>query len=138
MNDYPQRPLILVIDDEPEVLGDVASLLTGAGYECHCCGSTETALQSARSTPPDLIICDVCLDGQSGRKLCRQIKRDHALQDLPVMFLSGGQIPDVNPRSHTPAEACCPRKPLNPDVLMELVDKALWMPHLVAPGLARC
>jgi len=136
MNDYQQQPLILVIDDEPEVLGEVAAVMNGAGYACHCCGTAEAAIQSARSTTPDLIICDINLDGRSGLELCEQIKQDDALCDVPVMFLSGAQIPDIIRRSHAVGGAYYLRKPFDPDVLMELVDKALWMPHLVSRHVA--
>ena len=131
MNDYLQQPLILVIDDEPEVLGEVAAVLSGAGYACHCCGTAEAALQAARSTTPDLIISDINLDGQSGLELCEEIKRADALSDVPVMFLSGAKVPDIIRRSHAVGGTYYLRKPFDPDVLMELVDKALWMPHLV-------
>ncbi|NQT12426.1 MAG: response regulator [Planctomycetes bacterium] len=132
MNDYLQQPLILVIDDEPEVLGEVASVLSSAGYSCHCCGTAEAALQAARSTTPDLIISDINLDGQNGLELCEQIKQADSLCDVPVMFLSGAQVPDIIRRSHAVGGTYYLRKPFDPDVLMELVDKALWMPHLVS------
>ena len=131
MNAYQQQPLVLVIDDEPEVLGEVAAVLASAGYVCHCCGTAEAAVRFARSTTPDLIISDINLNGQSGLELCEQIKEDEALRSVPVMFLSGAQIPDIIRRSHAVGGAYYLRKPFDPDVLMELVDKALWMPHLV-------
>ena len=131
MNAYQQQPLVLVIDDEPEVLGAVAAVLASAGYVCHCCSNAEAAVRFAQSTTPDLIISDINLDGQSGLDLCEQIKEDAALRSVPVMFLSGAQIPDIIRRSHAAGGAYYLRKPFDPDVLMELVDKALWMPHLV-------
>ncbi|MHC4402650.1 MAG: response regulator [Planctomycetota bacterium] len=127
-----QQPLILVIDDEPEVLGDVASVLAGAGYACRLCGTPDSALEFARSTPPDLILCDINLGGQSGLDLCEQIKADEPLRHIPVMFLSGVQIPDIIRRSHAAGGTYYLRKPFDPEVLVELIDKALWMPHLVA------
>jgi len=137
MNDYPQQPVILVIDDEAEVLDEVAAVLASAGYTCHCCSSGEAALQFARSTAPDLIISDINLDGQSGLDLCERIKEDESLKGLPVMFLSGAQIPDVIRRSHAVGGTYYLRKPFDPDVLVELVDKALWMPHLIERHVAR-
>ncbi len=137
MNPSPQQPFILVIDDEPEVLGEVASVLARAGYAIHCCGTAEAAVQFARSTTPDLIICDINLQGQSGLELCQKLKADDALCDVPVMFLSGAQIPDIIRRSHAVGGAYYLRKPFDPDVLIELINKALWMPHLVTEHVAR-
>ena len=90
------------------------------------------AVRFARSTTPDLIISDINLNGQSGLELCEQIKEDEALKDVPVMFLSGAQIPDIIRRSHAVGGTYYLRKPFDSEVLVELVEKALWMPHLVS------
>lgn len=131
MNSFPQQPLVLVIDDEPEVLGQVAAVLGGAGYATRCCGSPDAALELARGNTPDLIISDVNPGGQSGLELCERMKADPALADVPVMFLSATQIPDIIRRSDSLGGTYHLRKPFDSDVLMELVDKALWVrPHV--------
>jgi len=134
---YRKQPLILVIDDDLEVLGEVAAVLSGAGYVCHCSNSPQAAIQFARDNSPDLIISDIHLGGHSGLDLCEQIKSDETLADVPVMFLSGAQIPDIIRRSHAVGGTYYLRKPFDPEVLLELVDKALWMPHLVGSHLGR-
>jgi CheY-like chemotaxis protein len=128
---HAQPPLVLAIDDEPEVLGQLATVLGGAGYVCHCSASADDALRFAESNTPDLIISDINLAGQSGLDMCEQIKNRPEMYDVPVMFLSGVQIPDVIRRSHAAGGSYYLRKPFDPEVLLELVDKALWMPHLV-------
>ena len=109
----------------------MAAVLARAEYACHCCGTPESAIEFARTTLPDFIICDINLAGQSGLKLCERIKEDPALENVPIMFLSGAQIPDIIRRSHAVGGTYYLRKPFDPDVLIELVDKGLWMPHLV-------
>ena len=136
MNDQLQKPLILVIDDESAVLGEVASVLARAGYRCRCASAAQEAVELAASDPPDLIISDINLSGHSGLQLCEQIKQNPALKDVPVMFLSGAQIPDIIRRSHAVGGTYYLRKPFDPGVLLELVDKALWMPHLVEGHMA--
>jgi CheY-like chemotaxis protein len=126
-----QPPLILAIDDEPEVLQQLADVLGKAGYQCRCCGTAEEALELARAIHPDLVLSDISLGGESGLVLCEQIKEDPALHHVPVMFLSGAQIPDIIRRSHAAGGTYYLRKPFDPEVLVELIDKALWMPHLV-------
>jgi DNA-binding NarL/FixJ family response regulator len=59
------------------------------------------------------------------------------MQDVPVMFVSSTQLPDIVRRSHEAGAAYYLRKPLDPDVLVELVGKALWLPHLVQSRLSR-
>ncbi|NUQ65662.1 MAG: response regulator [Pirellulales bacterium] len=126
-----QQPLVLVVDDEPQVLGEVAAVLSAAGFSCQCCSTPEAAAEYTRSNAPDLIISDINLNGRSGLELCEHIKEDPALKDVPVMFLSGAQIPDIIRRSHAAGGTYYLRKPFDPTVLVELVDKALWMPQLV-------
>lgn len=132
-----QQPLILVIDDEPEVLGEVSAVLSNSGYTCHCSNTAESATRFAASTVPDLIISDINLGGHSGLELCEELKQNEALADVPLMFLSGAQIPDIIRRSHAAGGTYYLRKPFDPDVLVELVDKALWMPHLVGNRAGR-
>ncbi len=126
-----QQPLVLVVDDEPEVLGEVATILSSAGFVCHCCSTPEAAMAFTQENAPDLIVSDINLAGRSGLELCEKIKEDPALKDMPVMFLSGAQIPDIIRRSHAVGGTYYLRKPFDPTVLVELVDKALWMPQLV-------
>ena len=129
--DKTKQPLVLVVDDEADVLGEVATILGNVGYCCHCCSDTQAAIEFAASNTPELIISDINLAGHSGLEMCERIKKDDDLKDVPVMFLSGAQIPDIIRRSHAVGGTYYLRKPFDPEVLIELVDKALWMPHLV-------
>ncbi len=124
------QPLILVVDDEVSVLDSVAGVLAHVGYTCECCSTADAAIEFARANQLDLIISDINLDGHSGLEMCERIKEDQGLRDVPVMFLSGAQIPDIIRRSHAVGGTYYLRKPFDPEVLVELIDKALWMPHL--------
>ena len=132
-----EPPLVLVVDDETEVLEEVAAVLTAAGFKCRCCTTAEQAIAAAEESPPDLIVSDINLHGHSGLEMCERIKQLKSLQDVPVMFLSGAQIPDVIRRSHAVGGTYYLRKPFDPEVLVELINKALWMPHLVANHVSR-
>ena len=133
MNQFQNaQPLVLVVDDEASVLGEVAEVLTAAGFAFHCCRTAEAALEKAKEQAPDLILSDINLNGESGLSLCERIREEPGLEDVPVMFLSGAQIPDIIRRSHAAGGTYYLRKPFDPEVLLELVQKALWMPHLAA------
>ena len=122
---------VLVIDDEPSAIDDVAQALKITDYRCHRATSKEAAMECARSEIPDLIISDIDLGGTSGLELCQQIRQCDGMAEVPVIFLSGAQIPDVVRQAHSAGGVYFVRKPFDPDVLIELVDKALWMPHLL-------
>ncbi len=127
--------MILVVDDEADVVAELVETLSRAGHTCQSAGNAQDALELAHRVHPELIISDINLAGQSGMELCAQIKDDAQLADVPVIFLSGAQIPHVVRRSHEVGGTYYLRKPFDPDVLLDLVDKALWMPHLVSRQL---
>jgi CheY-like chemotaxis protein len=122
-----QPPLVLLIDNTPEVLSSVSDLLTRAGYACHACASAEIALAFARVHSPDIILCDMSLQDGSGPELCQKIKEGSSREYLPVMYFSGTQTPDIIRRSGATYSL---RKPLDPDVLLELIDQALDLPRI--------
>jgi DNA-binding response OmpR family regulator len=138
MQSMPQYPtVILVVDGDPLTLTGTSATLNLAGYECHCASDAEAARKAARALSLDLIICDVNLQGESGLDLCRELREENANSDVPLLFVSSHQAPDIIRRTHEAGGAYYLRKPFDPDVLIELVGKALWMPHLVQTRLQR-
>jgi CheY-like chemotaxis protein len=129
MDDTSQkRPRVLVVDGERGVLDEMTTVLTGAGFGCRCCTTAAAAESAARAMAPDLIICDLNLDGENGLEACQRIKGYPGLEEVPVMFLSGAQLPDVISRSRAAGGSYCLRKPFAPTVLVELIDQALAVP----------
>ncbi len=124
-----ERPLILVVDQDQPVLDEISALLAAAGLGCHCCLTAEAALEAAPVLRPDLIIADVSLQGLSGLELCQQIKRDESLAEVPVMFLSAGQIPDIIRRRDGQQGSYFLRKPFAPEVLAELIEQSIGLPR---------
>jgi CheY-like chemotaxis protein len=122
---------ILVIDHDPYTLLGTAAVLDLAGYACHCARDRQAALKAAQTIALDLVICDIHLGGDSGLEVCRELRRLPGMQDVPLMFVSATQLPDVVRRSHEAGAAYYLRKPFEPAVLTELVGKALWLPPLI-------
>jgi CheY-like chemotaxis protein len=131
MSDFgSEKPLVLVVDDEREVLDEVMAVLAKASFACRCCTTSEEAMAAVQAMPPDLIVCDVNLQGESGLELCEQIKHLPGLEEVPIMFLSGAQLPDIIRRSYASGGIYCLRKPFDPDVLVELIDQAIGVPQV--------
>ncbi len=129
MND---TPIILIVDDDPLMLTGVAAVLNMSGYECHCARDSEAALKAVRGLTLDLIICDMNVDGDSGLELCQEMRSEPGAEDVPVIFVSTeAKGADAIKQLHAAGGFYYLRKPFDHDVLVSLVDKALWMPHLV-------
>ncbi len=82
------RPRILVVEDEPALQQILAFNLTAAGFEVEQAFDGEEALDRLLARPPDLVLLDWMLPERSGLELCRRIRRDPALRDLPVVMLT--------------------------------------------------
>ncbi len=86
--DFSERANILVVDDTPDNLAVMSSLLKGT-YKVMVANHGERALKLARSTPkPDLILLDIMMPGMSGYDVIRELKADPATQHIPVIFLT--------------------------------------------------
>jgi CheY-like chemotaxis protein len=137
MNPIVQEPAeILIVDSDPLTMLGTAAVLDMAGYVCHCARDRAAALKAGQTIALDLVICDVHLEEGSGLDLCRELRRLPGMQDVPLMFVSASQVPDIVRRSHEAGAAYYLRKPFDPDVLVELVGKALWLPHVVQSRLS--
>ena len=127
---------ILIVDEDPLATASAVAALEAAGHLIYHASDRIAALRIARAKGLDLFICDVHVGGDTGLELSRELRRLPGMQDVPVMFISRTQLPDIVRRSHEAGAAYYLRKPLDPEVLVDLVGKALWLPHLVQTRLA--
>lgn len=88
MTQKVQRKTILLIDDEQEWLNIMASALAHEPYELVTASSGEIALEKAKKTKPDLILCDVRMPIMNGYDLFEQIRKDPKLKNVPYVFIS--------------------------------------------------
>jgi two-component system alkaline phosphatase synthesis response regulator PhoP/two-component system response regulator RpaA len=79
---------ILVIDDDELVSRTLQRALKMYDYQVMTANSGIEGLQLARRHRPDLFILDIMMPGVDGYQVCRQIRGDPLLKDLPVLFLT--------------------------------------------------
>jgi PAS domain S-box-containing protein len=90
MSDRPEQIKgdILVVDDTPDNLRLLASMLTEQGYKVRKAINGQLALMAAQSAPPDLILLDINMPDMDGYEVCERLKRDILTLDIPVIFIS--------------------------------------------------
>jgi DNA-binding response OmpR family regulator len=81
------RPAILAIDDTPANLSFLGAALAGE-FHLQIATSGQTGLSLALKAPPDLILLDVMMPGMDGFETCRRMKREAALRDIPIIFVT--------------------------------------------------
>jgi two-component system, sensor histidine kinase and response regulator len=79
---------ILVVDDNKENLKVVSNFLKAEGYQIALSLNADDARNILEENKIDLILLDVMMPGTDGFALCRQLKEDNRLKEIPVIFLT--------------------------------------------------
>lgn len=78
-------PLVLVVDDEPQILRALETNLRGAGYDVVTAATGADALARAAMRLPEAVILDLVLPDKSGTEVCHELR---AWSEVPVIVLS--------------------------------------------------
>ena len=87
MAETKKHPRILVVDDAPENLMVMESILS-KDYSLKLFNDSSEALEYAFANPPDLILLDVMMPKIDGFEICRRLKANTKLSDVPVIFIT--------------------------------------------------
>jgi two-component system KDP operon response regulator KdpE len=79
------KPVILVVDDEPQILRVMRASLPIRGYEVITASSGEDALDQLSKQVPDLVILDLVMPETSGLEVCRRVRE---FSSVPIIVLS--------------------------------------------------
>lgn len=79
---------ILIIDDMPDQISLVSSYLLSEGYRVFATTSTCAVRRFFEKRLPDLILLDIQMGDVSGLEICRRIKENERLSDIPIIFLT--------------------------------------------------
>jgi len=94
MNDVKMaQKKIVVIDDEGDLLKLTRTRLEASGYKVLTLDSGEHALEFVRSEKPDLILLDIVMPVKNGCEVCKELKADKAIANIPVIVFTA-QYPE--------------------------------------------
>lgn len=82
------RNLVVVADDEPEILEFLTRALSKYGYEVLKASGGKEAMALIRHTTPHLVLLDILMPGMDGVDICKAMRGDVDLMDVPVIFAS--------------------------------------------------
>ncbi|MDQ3263251.1 MAG: response regulator [Myxococcota bacterium] len=83
-----RHPPIVVADDEPHILEFLSKALNKSGYQVRKAHRGEEALDVIREVRPALVILDILMPGIDGVDICKMMRADVEMADIPVIFLS--------------------------------------------------
>jgi putative two-component system response regulator len=125
IEEFAERPLVLVVDDTPDNLSLMNDLLK-VDYKVRIANSGEKALAMASAEPrPDLVLLDVMMPGMDGYEVCSRLKADPATKDLPVVFLTAATDPEAERRGLELGAVDYIAKPISPPSFMARIRNHL-------------
>jgi two-component system sensor histidine kinase/response regulator len=81
-------PNILIVDDIPANLKVLGEILKEEGYKVRPVPNGMLALQVAEKEKPDLILLDIMMPDMDGYEVCRRLKENQELREIPIIFIS--------------------------------------------------
>ena len=79
---------ILIVEDEKDIRDLIIYALQAKGYETISADDGEKALKMLKENKPDLVILDWMLPSVSGLEICRNIRRDENIKNIPIIMLT--------------------------------------------------
>jgi CheY-like chemotaxis protein len=124
MNEWPEVPIIAVVDDDESVRESLADLAESVGYEAALFASAEEFLESIHHRDSlTCVILDVRLPGISGVELHKQLTR--SLRSIPTIFITAHADREMSDWATKPGVIAVLCKPFQPEVLLQAVQKAI-------------
>lgn len=116
---------MLVVDDDPQVLGLLRLNFEMEGYVVSCANDGTEALEAVSREVPDLVVCDVMMPGIDGLEVVRRLRADPATAHLPVVVLSAKAMrSDLRAGIEAGADEYV-TKPFDPVELIDVVSRLL-------------
>ncbi len=119
----PQR--VLVVDDEEHILAVTAFRLEKQGYEVLTASDGAVALAMIQEQKPDLVLIDLRLPGMGGAEVCKRVKADEALKNIPVILFSASESYRIAEMRNEVSADDFIVKPFSRDELLGKVQKLL-------------
>ena len=116
-------PLVLLVDDDPQVREVVRINLEMEGYAVREAGNAEDGLSALEDEAPDVILLDVMMPQVDGWEMLRRVQERHGVGSIPVIMFSG-QVDDSGDAQSRGAQGFL-GKPFNPQQLIDSTKQLL-------------
>ena len=130
----PDKKRILVLDDEPNVVTYLETLLHDNGYETVSASDGKQGIEKAKSEKVDLVCLDISMPEHSGVRFYRNLKDDPELSAIPVVVVTAvtgyGADPEpfkrfISTRKQVPPPEGFLSKPIDKQEFLDTIAKLL-------------
>ena len=116
---------VLIVDDDRDVLKGLNIRLKANGYSVVFAADGISAISVARNEMPDVIILDIGLPGGDGFKVMERLGSILPIAQVPIIILTARDVSGNEPRAHAAGAYAFLQKPVDNDVLLETLRRAL-------------
>ena len=119
---------IMVVDDEPDIVTYLTTVLEDNGYKTVSASDGVEAMEKVKANCPDLICLDISMPEKSGVRMYRELRESPEYKDLPVIVVTGlSQDFEkfISTRKQVPPPNDYVAKPIEKEEFLEKVKKAL-------------
>ncbi len=120
------KKTVLVVDDEPDVVDYLSTLLEDNGYSTVTARDGVDAMEKVKATRPDLITLDITMPEKSGVKFYREMKESGEYQGIPIIIITGLSADFekfISTRRQVPPPEGYVSKPIERGEILELVKR---------------
>ena len=96
-------PSILAVDDEPQILEALSTILEPRGYRLRTAPNGRMALDAITAERPDVVLLDLAMAGMNGVEVCRRLR---SFSRVPILVLSALTDPPGPPSQSWPLRPC--------------------------------
>lgn len=116
---------ILLVDNDFDTLNILSCHFKKNGYDVFISTSGEDGLNKAREFVPDIIITDIVMPGMNGLQMCKTLKKDNLLRNIPVLFLTANTDESLAVSAHYAGGDHYITKPVKPRLILEMAKELI-------------
>jgi CheY-like chemotaxis protein len=121
----PQRPTVLIVEDDPDLMRFAQLTLRLGGYRVLSAVDGEAALDLIRKRHPALVVLDLRLPVLDGWQVLEVVTHDAGLHTIPVLIVTASVDGFSKPKALAMGAADCLLKPVSADALLDAVGRVL-------------
>jgi DNA-binding response OmpR family regulator len=135
-NQVTKPPMILVVEPDPVMLTGFAAILDMQGYRCFIARNVEVATRATLEFPLDLIVFSIGESLEQAVSDAKRLRSTPLSEGVPIIFIASHPSVDwIGSLNSVGGVYCLPRT-FEPQMLLDAVEKTLWMPHLAVARVA--
>lgn len=124
------KPVILIVDDQPDNLRFLSSMLVLKGYNVRKALTGKMALATCKKIVPDLILLDIMMPDLTGYEVCESLQSNPRTCQVPVIFLSALDDITAKVKAFSSGGADYITKPFQAEEVLARIDKQLTIERL--------